>query len=263
MQPTLDLVRDNITPTIKRYSEVMGRDSKTVVLRAAKGVTRRVSSITPPGSAGVTGAAAYRQGRTAIAKDLNRVLAPVKLKRRRVITMVFGRRLANPITVKTTEQYPDVAAAYRSRRTFSQKGLGVSTGRARQKIYVDRAKFRRLQKSKEARVGRLAAGWAPAANAVGINLPTWIRRHGAVAGGVVQKFTAATAHFHAFNLAPNAPTHVRNELARRIPPALRYQQAAMEREINYMVFKRAQQNAIATRNFSAFVPAGMFGGEAA
>ncbi len=129
-----------------------------------------------------------------------------------------------------------------------------------QKFYVDRNKFAAILVERQNHVGRLASGWAPAALAAGIALPQWIARHGGSRGLVQVNLLTTSMRMSAANLAPGVTGPVRGELGRRIPYAVEYQRSAMVREINYMVFKNAQANAIATRNFSNLVPEGMQGG---
>jgi hypothetical protein len=260
MEGSLSLVQDRITPTLERYAEVMGRTLASTIKRAAKGVTRRVISITPPASAETTGAAAYRQGRRKIEKQIDSVLAPVKLKGRRKITTVFGRKIGKPVYVPTKERFPDVAATLRSRIVARGGDIGLRLNRGA-KAFVDVRKVKAIIAAKNSRVGVLASGWQAAAAALDVPVQQWISRHGGGAGRVTLDFFTARMHVTAENFATGVPAAVRGALSKRIIFALQYQKAAMEREIDYIVFKKAQDNAIATRNWSALVPAGMMGGD--
>jgi hypothetical protein len=260
MEPSLTLVQDRISPTLERYADTMGRTMASTIKRAAKGVTRRVISITPPASAEATGAAAYRQGRRKIESQINSVLAPVKLKGRRKVTSVFGRKLKTPVYAPTKERFPDVAATLRSRMVARGSDVGIRLNRGA-KAFVDVRKVKAIIASKNARVGVLASGWQAAAAALDVPVQQWISRHGGGAGRVSLDFFTARMHVTVENFATGVPAGVRGALAKRIIAALQYQKAAMEREIDYLVFKKAQDNAIRTRNFSALVPAGMMGGD--
>jgi hypothetical protein len=260
MEPVLELVSDGLTPSLERYAEVMGRTLASTIKRAAKGVTRRVISITPPASAETTGAAAYRQGRRKIEKQIDSVLAPVKLKGRRKITTVFGRKIGKPVYVPTKERFPDVAATLRSRIVARGGDVGIRLNRGA-KAFVDVRKVKAIIASKNSRVGVLASGWQAAAAALDVPVQQWISRHGGAAGRVELDFFSARMHVTAENFAAGVPPGVRYALSKRIQFALKYQESAMEREVDYMVFKKAQENAIRTRNFSALVPAGMMGGD--
>jgi len=259
MNPTLTLVRDNID--VIHYAEVTGRTLAGSLKRAGKGVTRRVIDITPPASAATTGAAAYRQGRIRIGKQMSAILAPVKLKGRRLIPVVFGHRLAKPVSVKTRELYPDVKQLYNSQLHAAANGARLRLNNFRgQKFYVSKSKFQTELKRRQANVGRMASGWHAAARALDVNVQDWISRHGSSRGSVNMQFVTSRMRITAQNFAPNASAQVKAELARRIPYALKYQAAAMQREINYLVGKNALEHGIKTRNFSALVPEGMMGG---
>lgn len=261
MQPTLTLVHDRIGNNLLRYAEVTGRTLSGTMRRGAKGVTRRVIAVTPPASQGTTGAAAYRQGRIRIAKQMSAIMAPVKLKGRRTITTVFGRTLAVPVTVRTKEQYPDVAGLYRSQLRATANGSRLKLANFRgQKFYVSQSKFGRELRRRQSHVGRMAAGWFPAAQALDVPVQSWIARHGTGRGTIRMQLLTSRMRITVTNLAPGASPGVRAELARRIPYAVQYQAAAMQREIDYLVGKNALTHGMKTRNFSALVPPGMHGG---
>jgi hypothetical protein len=265
MTPQINLVHDHIGPSLQKYADVMGRTLSDTVKRAAKGITRRVIAITPPAHQGVEGAAAYRYGRQKIKSDMSRVLAPVKLKGRRLITKVFGRPLARPITIKTAEKYPDVVSVYKQHRRFRRIGVGVtSTNLKEAKFYVDARKFNRLLKLKEANVGRLASGWSEGAAALDVPVQQWISRHGRGRGTAKLDLMGSrmriTVRNLADNLAPSGlPSNALTELSRRIKYAVQYQEAAMRREVEYYMMKKARDLSIRTRNFDALVPEGMMG----
>ena len=232
MTPIVRIVRNNIGPTLFRYAAEMKKGMRETVKLAARGATRYVIDITPPASEGVTGAAAYRAGRNRIAGDLDKVFAPVRLKGRRKITTVFGRRLKRPIYVPTKEKYPDVSGIYRQQSNFRGAGVGFRARNLKAaKYYVDVRKFAAVVKAKQARVGALAAGWSAAANALDVPLQQWISRHG-TAGGRVQIDTAGDRMTVTVeNFGDGLPANVRAELARRVPIAVEYQRNTMIRGI--------------------------------
>lgn len=260
MTPSIELIHDHIGPTLERYAEVMGRTLKETVIRAAKGITRRVVAITPPAHEGVEGAAAYRYGRRKIKSDMERVLAPVKLKGKRIISEVFGHKLATPITIRTAEKYPDVVAVYKQHTKFRANGVGARSDRLPHKYFVDERKFNRLLKAKEARVGVLASGWSEGAAELDVPLQNWISRHGRGRGTVNKDLMSARMRITVSNRASSGlPNNVAYELKRRIKFAVEYQRGAMEREVKYYAMKKARDLGIKTRNFDALVPEGMSG----
>lgn len=265
MDPKFTVIRDQTPQLIERYSEITGRGLIASLKRFAKGVARRlVHEITPPAHGSVKGAAAYRTGRKRISSDMARVLAPRRLKGKRKITHVFGRRLARPVYAKTKEKHPDVHAAYRRVARFRNKGSGVKTGRVRQVMFVDRTKYKALEKRLHGNVGRLASGWVSAAAAMGQSVQAWIARHGRSRGAVRQNFaTGGRLMVEMTNRLPaNLPGHVRHELERRVVYAVQYQRNAMKREMEYIALRAGQQAGMKVRRMP-MVPAGMYGGDRA
>lgn len=259
MTPQIQLIRDTLSPTIERYAETLGRTLAQTMRRAAKGINRRVLAITPPGSAGTTGAAARRQGQQRIARQMSHVLAPVRLKGRRRITVVFGRKIARPVFVKTRERVPDVAAHYRRELRKNAAGTGLVLRNPGRKVWVDVRKFEAELKRRQGAVGRLASGWAEGARVLEVPVQQWVARHGTGRGAIRLNVLTAQMGITVYNRTANLPGPLRAEMDRRILAAVNLQREAMEREINYMVFKQAQAHAIKTRNFSALVPEGMEG----
>lgn len=262
MTPDIKLVHDHMSPSLLRYADVMGRTLVDTVTRAARGVTRRVISITPPASQGVTGAAAKRAGQLKIASQMSALLAPVKLKGRRKITTVFGRKLKKPVFVATRELHPDVAGLYAAniRSASSGVGLRLQNYKPGRKFYVDVRKFRAVLTARQSAVGKLAAGWVAAADSLDVPVQQWISRHGASRGTITSDLRSAKMRITVRNLAPNLPANLRAEMDRRIVYAVGYQRSAMQREIDYRAGQVARDLAIKTRNFSALVPEGMNGG---
>jgi hypothetical protein len=243
MTPVFTLKRNGVGPSLREFAGLMRKGAREIVHRAAKGITRRVIDITPPSSGEASGRDARKVGEKAIARDLNYIFAPKRLKGRRKVTHVFGRRLRRPVFVQTKERHPDVAGLYRQHTHFRGRGVGVrfSASSVGRKFYVDTRKFQALLRAKTARVGTLAAGWSAAAHALDVPLQQWIGRHGS-SGGRVQIDTAGERmRVVVENLAPTAPANVRAELARRIPPAVRYQEEAMLRDMQHALTNTRRQ----------------------
>ncbi len=249
MDATLQEIHDRISTSMPRYAEVTRRSSSAVLKRAMRGATRRVIAVSPPGwqdtqgSRQTLGRDAYQAGAVKIRRQMLAVLAPRTLKRKR------------------RERWPDVISTYRARRVFRNNGVGVRISKGPGPAYVDRVKFNLLLDEKKGRIGRFAAGWAAGAGALGVPLPAWVSRHGAGGGMVRMNLVTSRMSITVANFGAGAPHNVRTEMRRRIPYALRYQAAAMQREVDFLVHRGALQHAIRTRNFSALVPAGMQGGD--
>lgn len=218
MTPEIKLTRDSTSAMLIKFGRVMRRPLQDVVTEFARRTTREVIAITPPASAGITGRDAYQQGRAAISRDMQRALAPVRLK---------GKR---------REQHPDAYVAYRARRVWRDAGVGARVGRVA-KAFVDQRKFNALFKELSGRVGRMAAGWGAAALALKVARPAWISRHGVANGRVVQDFSGDHLRITVTNFSPTVRGNVRFEMARRIPYAQRYATNGMTRNIDAVVRK--------------------------
>jgi hypothetical protein len=231
MSPVIRIVRNDIGPSVRRFSSVMKRGLRDVTRQAAKGITRRVIDVTPPASEGSAGQDARRAGEGKISRQMSSVFAPKKLKGRRKITVVFGRRLKKPVYVKTKEKHPDVAGLYRQNSRARGTATGITTRKVHNKFYVDVRKFQAVLAAKKSKVGTLAAGWTAGATALDLPVQAWISRHGS-SGGMVRIDTAGDRmRVVVENFAPGLPPHIRADLARRIPYAVQYQANAMERAI--------------------------------
>jgi hypothetical protein len=279
MTPSITVVRDTMGPMLQRYVEVTGRSLAASLKRAAKGVNRRVLAITPPASEGMSGASAFRQGKNKIAKQMNAVLAPVKLKGQRTyywfrsggfptkagikaMKKFIGPSWIQSKTVATRERVPNVAAHYRSVLRANNAGTRLVLKAGTRKVWVDTRKFQAELVRRQGAVGRLASGWAEGARVLEIPVNAWIGRHGTGRGTIKLDVLSANMGIVVRNQAPaGLPGPIRAEMQRRIGAALKYQEAAMEREIKYLMARDAQALAIKTRNFSALVPAGMMGGD--
>lgn len=212
--------------SLRHLSELNHRTSAENLRRYARTtLSNRQGSglleITPPGSAGVTGLAARRQGEGAIDRDLAAVFIPVRLKHKR------------------RERWPDVAGIHDARfRSSSRSGGKLTRGQA-QAYYVDVLKLRALRRTLFGRVGYMAAGWLPACTALGVRPPAWIARHGTGRGSYRQQLAGPRYEIEMVcHVAPRGPA---GELERRVPDALRYATSRIEREIDYLYAKDAKK----------------------
>jgi hypothetical protein len=189
---------------LKKYPKAYQRTLQEVVESEARGFVKDAIESTPPFHAKVhargrqteakyqtvNGAAAKRAGEAKIDADLSGIFAGVKLKRTRKIPHLFGKTSTKsgrppPYTVPTVEKHPDLNAIYdqRLQRKFDSGRKRISRGQ-KAKWYVSSAKLAVLRRERKAAVGKLAAGWAPAARKVKVKLPAWITRHSNPRGSV-------------------------------------------------------------------------------
>lgn len=229
----MDLIADiavSGTTVLEEYARLFRKTFPEVLLQGGRGAVRHIIAITPPASAdGVAGgldssSAARRRGYAAISRDLNRIFVPVRLK---------GKR---------TERHslPDMVRIHT--KHLGYKRPGAKMRRYGGPYYVDKRKFRQLEITLRSHVGRLAAGWAPAATALGVKLPSWIGRHGLGRGTYEVQYQGGLMWLEAVNLASaHAPVE---ELRRRVPYAVEYALNDMRRQITHRL-----------ERFTGFAPA--------
>lgn len=244
MTPIFTLTRNISSQVMERWASAMRKTVPEAFTEAGRRATRMLISLTPPANAGLgklTGSAeAYRAGKTRIANQMKSLLAPVKLKGRKTITKLFGKTLAKPITYRTKERWPDVAAIYKenSYKVFGALGVRVRVGK---KFYVSATKFRRVLSKKQARVGVLASGWAPSARALDVTMPAFVsRQNGSGRGAIYKNFgNQARIGIKMVNFAPGLPGPIRAELMRRIPYAAAYVKRGLRANIDHVTLRTA------------------------
>ena len=215
---------------IERFAFASGKTFAAVLLQAAKGAVRHVISITPPASATAgpgsldSSSGAKARGLRAIKRDLYTAFAPVKFKRRR------------------QEQISGTQLVQIHQRLLASKRPGSPMKRDRtQPDYVDAAKFRLLLTKLSGHVGKLAAGWMPAATALGLSPAQWISRHGGGRGSVQVQITGASLFVRAVNIVPaHAPAWVGPEMQRRADRAVGYARNDLARQLPYLLQRDAR-----------------------
>lgn len=196
----------NLAPLLRdlrRYKGEFERTMKEVVDTEARGFVKDAVEATPPFHAKsfargkqsvakyqtVTGTMAKRAGEKRVEADIDSIFQGVKLKGKRVIASAFGKPLKRKVTVETVEKHPDLDAIYDARlgRKFAKGAKKISRGQ-RAAFYVSSVKLGVLKAERKKRVGKLVAGWAPAAARLNVRLPSWVTRHRG-RGGVVLRVT--------------------------------------------------------------------------
>jgi hypothetical protein len=220
---------------IIEFSRAADRDIKDVARQQMKlfiqgsGNIPGLFDITPPAYRGNTGPAAKKAGEHAIMRDLGAVFVPVTIKGFRTITTVFGRKIANPVRVQTTEKWPDVPAIYHE-RSGRRHGGRLTRGR-KQAYYVSRSKLTSLANSLKAKVGTLAAGWIPAALELEAKVPAFIMRHAGRARGTIQISYDKGILIRAVNHFPDGADQLAADTQRRIEAVKGYRIAAIKRQL--------------------------------
>jgi len=215
---------------LRAFPQVFSDFMEEQVRIEAKGGIRDAIQITAPGST----LTSKRRGEGTITTDVLTVFTPVVIKGYRTIKKVFGRTMKKPVRVKTVEKHPDVWAVYGQRLDRKQATGRKRIGRGRkQAYYADEKKLKAMTKKRHSGVGRLASGWLPAAQKVGVKVPAWIARHGAGRGTVKEDsrrmaytFTAGNAvrygrHAGIDRVVQGVKRMRQGKMHRRLPYALR------------------------------------------
>lgn len=173
---TLDTSR--YSQALTEYLKRSKRGSEEVLQQQAKLIVKKAIDLTPPGKEGVAGLAARELGEKSVESNLNKIFHPTAKK---------GKSTAERIEI--TQNSGDMAMIHKSYR--NNKGrVPRSLGASRFKVW--RPDFNEYMKLTKGRVGRLAHGWASAAQKLGITLPAWINRHSGSEKGSIQVRSSAS-----------------------------------------------------------------------
>ncbi|MFK5920909.1 MAG: hypothetical protein QM496_01915 [Verrucomicrobiota bacterium] len=138
--------------SVERFMKYSKKSLEEVMKAQAKSIVKTLISVTPPGSEGVSGQAAKKQGEAAVERDIRRVLAPASAK--------FARKGV------------DLKQVHQKRRNF--RGRVNKRGVVH---LVPKGEFTRYLRERKKKVGFLAGGFNTAAAKLGYKPPAWIWRH--------------------------------------------------------------------------------------
>lgn len=181
--------------------------------RQAKGVMKEVIANVPP-SQGKADLSAKRAGERAIETDIGKLFVAAS-----------GRNPIQPVAI---------ASIHQSARTDKGRVAGRSRGKNRHR--VSKAALQAQMRDAKKGVGNLAAGFLPAARAVGYNPPAWIGRHSAP-GSVSLRITSHGIRFRAINNVAYANKVV--FLQSRIQKGVNRQTSKIFLEVEYLLGKAA------------------------
>jgi hypothetical protein len=189
-------------------------DAQTFWARQGKGVMKEVIANVPPCN-GKADLAAKRIGERAIERDIGKLF----------VAAAGGGRPPAPVAMETIHQ---------SARTDKGRVSGRSRGRNRQR--VSKTALKSYLRDAQKGVGNLAAGFLPAANAVGYRPPAWIARHSAP-GSVSLHISSHGIRFRAINNVQYA--NKVNFIESRIQRGINRQTAKIYLEVEHLLWKAA------------------------
>jgi hypothetical protein len=206
-----------IATALVKVLETSRRKEGEVVMTTLRGVLRFAIAYTPPGSdksvdasGNYSGMEARRRGESAMERDVRHIFQGTTPARAKVQLGQMRSIHDQIMNVKKTRGG--------LRRDVVPK---VKVARSSLTAYLREAKKR---------VGKLAAGWIPAATELGkIRVPAWISRHGVTGKGFTLKIQADSVVATISNITPFAD-NVKG-MRRRLQFAVNAQANAMERSV--------------------------------
>ncbi len=233
MQDGITIDSPGFSRDVAQFALLTGRSFAEELQVQAKGALRHIIYDTPPfGNRARTAAAAKKASENSIGRDLHRIFRPKKLKGSRSITHLFGKQVNGaPWTVPAKEKHPDLASLLAGHKRLSSSGRQA---RYRNAYFVDAAKYFAMQTKIKKRGGHLGGGWAPAAVALGVNLPHIMKRHaGTAPGGVQMRLTGDHLSIVMINDVSYASRVA--SLPFRVERALQSQRGKMERQLPHLL----------------------------
>lgn len=226
-----------------------------------------IVDITPPGSKGVRGGKAKKQGESAVARDIYRIYATVNqvydsiARTDKAAASAFWFLMKEGNTKDAGEIMRNFAAnsGLAGTSSFAKfdggtlhqrfRGRRGTIGRNRVTVIVTNARdLQSYVKKMQARVGLLASGWGTAAARVGVTLPGWVTRHGAGNGAVSVEFGPDKLLLVISNKVRYGGA---NDLQRRADYIAMYRRRAMQRRLPYILRKALKTSGFHPRAMAA------------
>lgn len=264
--------RERLKRTLPRLLAVSRRTVAEEVERYSRGLVKRLFDITPPANADARGTAAREQGEAAIVRDLMGgrrragIFAPMDPAMLARFESVASKREPEAIRLFVTKRgdvYGVDRALYRPNASvqemrdhhlqyFRNGRMSSAGGRTRDvgrwkfidKMVVAVQAMQAYVASVFGRVGKLASGWIPLADALGATIPAWIKRHRASAmarGAAHVDVSPATPRPMVRARCSGQTAGISYEMQRRADYAVGYQINAMIREAKHIFRERAAE----------------------
>lgn len=242
---------------VKRVPGALQKELKPLVWREGQlflkgsGSIPGIVDVTPPGSRGVRGAKAKKQGESAVARDIYRVYATINQAYDAIAATDRAAASAFWFLIKegNLQDAGEIMRNYSANtglagtRSFAEFDGGMLHHRfrgGRGKVNRNRVTLivtnaRELQsyvKKMQGRVGLLASGWVTAAARLGVRLPNWISRHGAGSGAIGVEFGPDRLLLVISNKVKYGAM---NDLQRRADYIASYRRRAMKHRLPYIL----------------------------
>lgn len=203
---------------LEQWSTRSKKSTSAVMAQYSKLLIKEVVNVTPPGSEKAQGLVAKKLGENTVKNDIARLFQKVR------------KTTKKPGEVHSAAEIPVIHKRHRNKRGRVSKRV------ASHPVYTE--DYNAYLKLKLASVGKLAAGWAPAAIRLGAPIPAWVKRHTSP-GDVLVQDTPDYYLVRATNRVPYVTQQY--NLNASMARALNLQENKLRRELEFSVQAAANQ----------------------
>ncbi len=169
---------------VDKFAKRYGVSAKDVMHDQMRLWVKDLMKVTPPKTGG--------QGKKAILRDLRKIMVPMKdSKKLRFYEKTFGRYVPEYVfnyIGKSLKEW------HRGKRDRTGRVRDVNNAKHKvggytfaDKMYVKRSIFNKYLREKQKSVGKLKAGWLPAARLFGLRAPAWVMKQASIRGSAVDR----------------------------------------------------------------------------
>lgn len=227
MKFTFEINKARYRDTLNEFVRVLGADAEKLLREEMRLFLREIIRFTPPKT--------NAQGRKAVEGDIQKAIGLLDQnsfgRAREEVRLPMRELIRRRDNETLQEAMREMDGRYWIVKTFD-KNDHISRrnryGRVRRKSFVmttDRTAYNRYVREVKGRVGYAKSGWLKAAEAVGLPLPSWVRRHAGYAKGGFEAPTANKLEIVARNGSVRIPNYERT-----VSSALNSRRMSVEKE---------------------------------
>lgn len=218
---------------LNQFVGKLNADAQTLLKEEMRLVLRDIVRFTPPKT--------LAQGRKAVAGDVTRAISPLdqtsfgrakEETRTRMRAMIAKRdNVGLQAAINAMGGRRWIVKAFSPSDHTSKRNRYGRVRRSQFTLTTDESKLKRYLASVQRRVGLAKAGWNAAASAVGLRLPSWVRKHGAMLGSYTPPTNGPSTEI----VATNRSTKIPNYYERHVWPAVRSRVRSIQSELRRLV----------------------------
>lgn len=226
---------------LEEYAAASGKAMKDVVKEMGKSVVKQLFLLTPPSGQSNKGAKAKKALSDRISRDIlgnpvpsGNAVCQWSAKHQKMFVIDKSRQQIPGMFV-AVNRIPKGVAATEPRSHLSKFGMKRGKNAHYRKWHGERpvaklAEVKKLVRTKQEKVGRLAAGWNSAAASVGYKPPAWISRHGTGEGSSMYMLSGWRYMATYTNSVPYSQEHMKTIAGF----ALMYAENGIKRQTDYL-----------------------------